>query len=88
MITVFGGNPNMVVVLRFFCLYMDKNWNNLKNECCIFCNKKLQFRLKTSNTHIRARGYQNNLRDDMYFCFRCDFQISRNKLAEVLKNIN
>lgn len=38
MITVFGGNPNMVVVLRFFCLYMNNQVKHKEGTKCPSCN--------------------------------------------------
>lgn len=57
-----------------------KNWNNLKKGNCIFCDKELQLRVKGRHTKIRSRGYKDNVTEDMYFCFKDNFQISREKL--------
>jgi len=57
-------------------------WNQLNKLNCPKCGLKLKFRIKERKTNIRAReGHQ--LKQDMYFCFRCDFQISEKKLFKV-----
>lgn len=63
---------------------LKKNWDNLKKGNCIFCGNELKFRVSNRNTKIRARGYKNNLSEDMYFCFRDNFQISREKLLKMV----
>lgn len=62
--------------------HRQKKWENLKKGNCIFCGNELKLRVRNRNTKIRSRGYANNLQEDMYFCFRDDFQISREKLLE------
>ena len=56
------------------------NWNNIKENKCPECGKKLAFRLAGSKNHIRSRNGLQLKDDNYYFCFRCDFQITSKKL--------
>ena len=64
------------------------NWNNLQQNNCPNCNKKLSFRLSNSKNKIRSRLGKTLGKSDYYFCFRCDFQIRAEKLLSIAKNAN
>ena len=60
-------------------------WNQLNKLNCPTCGLKLKFRTRDRKTNIRARdGKQIN--KDMYFCFKCNFQISEQKLFKITDN--
>jgi len=42
--------------------------------------KALKFRTATRNTRIRVRK-GNEIKEDMYFCFKCNFQITKTKIS-------
>jgi uncharacterized protein with PIN domain len=60
------------------------DWNKLKEERCPMCSDFLKHRVANRKTKIRARHY-SDIKDDMYFCFKCDFQISQHKLLKIIK---
>ena len=64
------------------------NWNNIKEDKCPKCNKKLQFRLEGRPFKIKANKGFSKTREkgNLYFCSACDgFQITEKRLLE-LKN--
>ncbi len=62
-------------------------WKNLIEEKCPKCSRELKFRRAKTKTRISSRGYQDNLIQDMYFCFRCNFQISKHKLYKIVHKL-
>lgn len=61
-------------------------WNNLVNNNCPSCNKKLSFRLRGSKNKIRSRQGRDLKDSDYFFCFKCDFQIKAEKLMMIKNN--
>ena len=55
------------------------NWDNLRESKCPKCEKVLKFRTSTRNTKIRSRKGKE-INEDMYFCFKCNFQITTKKI--------
>jgi hypothetical protein len=67
------------------------NWNNIKENKCPKCERKLCFRLKGSKINIKANENlaRTIVKDDYYFCSHCDgFKITSKRLQEVKKNLN
>jgi ABC-type transporter MlaC component len=62
----------------------EMDWNRLHFNNCPNCDKKLQFRLARSKNSIRSRRGADTV-EDMYFCFKCDFQITGSKLMSIKK---
>jgi len=55
------------------------DWNRIHLNHCPKCDKELKFRLAGSRNSIRSRKGADTV-EDMYFCFKCDFQITGSKL--------
>ena len=64
-----------------------ETWENLLKGNCIYCNNQLKFRRGKTKTRIAVRHYQNNLQEDMFFCFRCNFQIGSERMRKMVLDL-